>query len=96
MQMQPRNAELKALISLQNAISLKAMGCRFDRGLSGGICVTLAGAGVGCWWYENEAYSFARYAGQNPLIVASNVEELVAETANFAHAHFVRSQNLVM
>ena len=96
MQMQPRNAELKALVSLKNSMILKTMGCRFDRGLSGGICVSMAGAGVGCWWYENELYNFARIAHQKPQFVATNVEQIIEETATFAHAHFVRSQNLVM
>ena len=77
-------------------MSLRAMGCRFDRGLSGGICVTMAGDGIGCWWYENDSYNFARIAHQNPVLIAETVEEMVDQTSTYAHAHFVRSQSLVM
>ena len=96
MQTQTRNAEFKALISLQNSMVLKAMGCQFDRGLSGGICVTLAGTGIGCWWYENGDYNFARTAHQVPIMRTDTFDKIISQTAAFAHAHFVRSQSLVM
>ena len=94
MQVQPRNAELQALLSLQKAIKLKAMGCRFDRGPVGGVSVTLAGRGIGAWWYENGRYNFASIAYRTAEHSACTIDEVVAITATLANRHFTQTRHL--
>ena len=66
----PRNAELAALLALKDTISLKAMGCRFGRGLTGAVFVKVAGAAIGAWWYQSGQYNFARVAYHQAPIAA--------------------------
>lgn len=76
-----RNEEIRALVALRSAIGLKAMGCTFDRGLAGGICIIFRGRASGAWWHEDGCFHFAQMAYRTPERTASSIEEVVASTA---------------
>lgn len=92
MRTETRAAELQALKALQDAISLKAIGCRFDRGLTRGIAVTMDrrghGRGWGAWWYEDGIYKFAANPGRTAQYTAQTPKDVVSKTLRLAVAHF--------
>ena len=92
----PRNAELAALLALKDTISLKAMGCRFGRGLTGAVFVKVAGAAIGAWWYQSGQYNFARVAYQNPELSIGSIDEIVTMTRRLASSHFKHNHQLAM
>ncbi len=93
---QSRNAELQALLALKKAISLKAMGCRFDRGLTGAVCVNVTGSAIGAWWYANGHYNFARVAYRKPELSLRGIDEVVTMTRRLASSHFKHNHQLAM
>ena len=93
---QPRNAELQALLALKKPVSLKVMGCRFDRGLTGAICVNVAGTAIGAWWYEHGQYHFAPVAYRKPELNAHSIEEVLVMTQALASSHFKHNHQLAM
>lgn len=84
MYLSSKNAECSALIKLQNAISLKALGCQFELGASGTVCVIQRGRAIGAWWYENHVFNFALVAYETPELSVSTTEELVTTTGSIA------------
>lgn len=84
-------AEFRALLALKNDVALKAVGCRFDRGLSGGVCMTLADRGFGCWWYEDSKFKFANVAHQRPYAIATSLEDVISQTRRIAINHFAHN-----
>lgn|GEM_PF-3591825 len=89
MDQQSRNAELQALIFLKDAISLRALGCRFERGLGGGVVVTCGGRGLGAWWYQNEQYNFAPMAHGKVQKTARTIDDIIRQTAALTTSHFL-------
>ncbi len=79
-----KNAELAALITLKNAISLKAIGCRFELGASGAVCVIQGGRAIGAWWYEHERFNFAPVAHETPELSVSTTDDVVKTTGSIA------------
>ncbi|MGH1420119.1 MAG: hypothetical protein ACRBCJ_14785 [Hyphomicrobiaceae bacterium] len=79
-----RNGDLAALNVLKNAISLKVLGCHFDLGVTGAVCVRQDKRVIGAWWYENEAFHFASVARQKPQLSVGNIDDLVSATNTLA------------
>lgn len=95
MHTETRAAELKALAALRDAISLKVIGCRFDRGLTRGIAVTMDrrghNGGWGAWWYEDGIYKFAADPSRAAQYTAQTPKDVVAKTMRMAVSHFKRN-----
>jgi len=81
-----RNAEFAALLALRAAVDLKFLGCRFGRGLTGSICVSVGGEAAGAWWFEDDTYRFARLAYQAPSLVAIDCAQVIEMTNAIAMA----------
>ncbi len=83
-QLEPRqkNQEMRALMALKNTIGLTAMGCQFERGLTGGVCVTFANEGIGAWWYQDERFNFASKAYSKPEYSAGSIEQVISATGS--------------
>lgn len=71
----PRNEELRLLVALRQSISLKAMGCRFDRGMSGTVSLTVAHGSLGAWWYENGRFHYSAVAYTDPQYSVDTPQE---------------------
>lgn len=83
----PRNAELKLLIGLRSSTTLKYLGCRFDRGLVGGVTVTVRNHPLGAWWYDRERYCFSPIAYRPGQISVETVDQARDETQRLATAN---------
>ena len=90
-----RNAELAALLKLRAALSLVFAGFDFQRGLSGGICVSVRGRSLGVWWFDQDRYHFAATAYRTPERSVSSpakVVEVTSEIAFGSTASFFKEQ----
>lgn len=85
---------MKALMCLKNSMRLKGMGCSFDRGLTGGVSVSIARRGVGAWRYEDEVYRFTAVSYGTPQLEAASLDELITETAELATSWFIRNRKI--
>ena len=85
-----RNAELKLLIGLRGSTALKYFDCGFDRGLVGGITLTMVDQSLGCWWYDNEHYCFSSVAYRPGPIKVKTVHEVCEETQKIVTSKMVR------
>lgn len=85
-----RNAELRLLLSLRGAVSLNYLGCRFDRGLVGGVIVSMADMPLGAWWYEQALYCYSTTAYQRPRIAVETIGEACEQTHQLATQRIAR------
>ena len=83
-----RNAELELLKTLQAAQGLKVVGCRFYRGLVGGIGVSVPDRAIGLWRHDGTSFEFVPYAGEGIGTRASTVDDAIARTISIATASF--------
>lgn len=81
-----RSAELDVLLALREAVGLKALGCYFDRGLSGSVCVRLRNEPVGAWWFEDGVYKFSYTASRVPEYQTDDLGQLVEKTVSMVVA----------
>lgn len=86
----PRNAELKLLVGLRRSTTLKYLGCHFDRGLVGGVTVTVRNHPLGAWWYDSERYCFSAIAYRPGRISVETVEQACDETQRLITGKMVR------
>lgn len=83
-----RNADMRLMLALQKSIGLKAMGCRFHRGLVGGISVTLSEEVLGIWCFEDSQYNFSTYVGGGVAASASSADQAIERTISIASSRF--------
>ncbi len=83
-----RNAEMRLLLILKDVVGLKVMGCRFHRGLVGGVGVTLSHKVLGVWRFEGAEFHFWRSACGKTSLSAQSPEQVIAHTVQFASSHF--------
>ena len=79
-----RNTETRLCRLLQNSAGLKTLGCRFARGLTGGICVTIDGEASGAWWYDKGAYHFSFMAHRLPEYSVATANDVLGKTSEIA------------
>ncbi|MFM1814419.1 MAG: hypothetical protein RLZ98_1114 [Pseudomonadota bacterium] len=83
-----RSAEFELLARLRRSPALRALGCDAVRGLSGSVCLTVAGRAVGAWWCEEGQYRFAQVAYRPHTHETPSAEAAVAASVEYA-AHMV-------
>ncbi|MFY0613426.1 MAG: hypothetical protein JXQ99_17970 [Hyphomicrobiaceae bacterium] len=84
-----RNAEMRLLIALQNSAGLKAMGCRFHRGLVGGIGVTVSEHVLGTWRFDDKRFHFSPATGARSSRTVATPDQAIAQTIALASSQFI-------
>lgn len=79
-----RNEEMRLLQALNASEGLKVLGCRFARGLTGGVCMLVSGHALGAWYATNNGFRFSRIAHLRPERTATDIKDVVAQTAAMA------------
>lgn len=82
-----RNEEARLLWALQGSAGLQCLGCKFHRGLTGGIILTLKGRTIGIWKSESSKFFFSEAYLSEPVQAASCVEEALSITSHIAIAN---------
>lgn len=81
-----RNEEMRLLQALSASEGLKVLGCRFARGLTGGITVTIDGFSLGAWYVDGLRFRFSRVAHLRPERTALSVKDVLGQTTDMAIA----------
>lgn len=76
----PRNAELRLLLALRAWNVLRAIGLRVDRGLTGGVCMTLRNRPIGIWRFEKGRFRYTPHACNPGECLSRDVEHAVRQT----------------
>lgn len=79
-----KNAEFAALRALSSGAGPACLGLRFDRGLTGGVTVTLNGTALGAWRFAEGCYHFSRMSTQRIVARVSSPEQVVSRTIAMA------------
>ena len=80
----PRNAEMALLKVLQAGQGLKVMGCRFHRGLIGGVGVSVPNRALGLWRYKAGGFEFIPHSGEGVEARVQTVNDAVDCTVSIA------------
>ncbi len=89
-----RNYEMEVLSVLRETTGLRVLGCQFERGLSGGVCVRIGQNVMGAWWFENGTYKFSRMAYRRAERHARTIDGVIEQTTSIATSHIKLNQFL--
>lgn len=79
-QWRPRNAELRLLLAFRACNVLRAIGLSVDRGLTGGVCMTLRNQPIGIWSFEQGRFCYTPHAHNPGECLSRDVEDAVRQT----------------
>jgi hypothetical protein len=81
-----RNEEARLKHALQASAALSCLGCKFHRGLTGGIILTLGGRSIGIWKFEKSKFFFFETFLSEPVQSAEQVEDALSFTTTMVVA----------
>lgn len=79
-QWRPRNAELRLLLAFRACKVLRTIGLNVDRGLTGGVCMTLRNQPIGIWRFEQGRFCYTPHACNPGACLSRDVEDAVRQT----------------
>ncbi len=82
-----RNEEARLLWALKASAGLQCLGCKFHRGLTGGVVVTLKGRSIGIWKSKRSKFFFSETYLSEPVQAATRVDEALSITSRIAITH---------
>lgn len=75
-----RNAELRLLLAFRACNVLRMIGLSVDRGLTGGVCMTLRNQPIGIWRFEVGRFRYTPHASDPAECLSGDVEDAVRQT----------------